>query len=207
MSATNRGGTRIVNDAYNTPSWCVRRLVEKATFLNNLPGMSRRVSRWLEPAAGPGQLIDALNGVLVGRPHWDACEINASHEAALGACAKNVVIGDFRDMPVVSGTYDIIISNPPYNLAMEFIKKSLEWEPKYVAMLLRLNFMGSDIRADFMQKHTPDLYIFPNRPQFVHGRTDNCEYTWALWDTSKEPGSPGKVVMLDATPLEERKLK
>lgn len=89
---------------------------------------------------------------------------------------------------------------------MEFIEKAMEFKPKYTVMLLRTNFLASEDRSDFMSNYTPDLYVLPNRPCFVRGKSDNSEYSFMVWDRDKPHGAPGKIVMLDTTPLVERKL-
>lgn len=209
MSATNRnkpGHERVANDLYSTPSWCVRRLVEGFPELCDLSMSSRGV--WLEPAVGKGHIIEAVNSVIPVRPFWDACEIDAAtvEEGALQNVEPgNLFIGDFKDFEP-SNKYQVIITNPPYSLAMDFVEKAMSMQPKYVIMLLRTNFLASEGRASFMQAHTPDLYVLPNRPTFVRGKSDNTEYAWFVWDRDKEPGTPGKVVMLATTPVAERKL-
>lgn len=206
MSATNRNKSehpRIANDLYSTPSWCIRRLVEKFPELCSLNMHSRGV--WLEPAAGKGNLIQELNLTLPSRPIWDAFDIDAQHEAELKKLG-DTTIGDFRHMTVKQHAYEVIITNPPYSIAMPFIEKAMQFNPKYTIMLLRTNFLASEARANFMQNHTPDVYVLPNRPCFVRGKSDNTEYCWCVWDRDKAPGSPGKLVMLDTTPLAERKL-
>lgn len=51
MSATGRSDVRRLDDFYATPAWCVRRLLEGV----NPPG-----GLWLEPCAGDGAIIRAV---------------------------------------------------------------------------------------------------------------------------------------------------
>lgn len=53
---------------------------------------------------------------------------------------------------------DIIITNPPFNLATQIIEKALldVKEDGYVIMLLRLNFFGSKEREKFFEKYLPE---------------------------------------------------
>lgn len=67
-------------------------------------------------------------------------------------------------------TPEIIISNPPFNLALDFIKKWLElvddWG--FVIYLLRLNFVWSKIRKSFFDKHMPKyIYVHHERMNFI----------------------------------------
>jgi len=81
--------------------------------------------------------------------------------------------------------YDIIISNPPFILAMEFIKKSLDIvsDGGFVVMLLRLNFFGSKKRKPFWEEHMPKYAFVHNaRMSFTSdGKTDSIEYMHAVW--------------------------
>ena len=57
--------------------------------------------------------------------------------------------------------YDMIITNPPFNIALEIINKALDdvVSGGFVIMLLRLNFLGSKQRYEFWQNNMPK-YIF-----------------------------------------------
>lgn len=67
MTATGRGAERVDLDAYPTPSWCVRRLLEAVDLPLELPAErgtlthGTRGARWLEPCAGDGAIIRAAN--------------------------------------------------------------------------------------------------------------------------------------------------
>jgi hypothetical protein len=113
---------------------------------------------------------------------------------------------------------DLIITNPPYNLAEQFLRQSLK-ESRCVVYLLRINFLGSAKRKAFFDKHRPThLYVHSERPSFVDvcgkckvkyqkaakiktcpecgGRvkagTDATEYAWFVWDSDgimeEDPG-------------------
>ena len=86
------------------------------------------------------------------------------------------------------GLQDVIITNPPFSLAMEFLNKSLAvtTEKGIVIMLLRLGFMASKKRYEFMKENPPtDLYILHKRPSFTGKGTDSQEYAWCIWDKIK----------------------
>src|SRR6516162_8138921 len=84
------------------------------------------------------------------------------------------------------GSYDLIITNPPYSKSLEFIQRaiSLRSEHGAVAMLLRLNFLCSQQRASWrMRSNTPTgLYPSPRRPDFTGGGGDATEYARFVWD-------------------------
>ena len=74
-------------------------------------------------------------------------------------------------------------------------------------MLLRLNFLGSQERSDYLREHMPDIYVIPNRPSFTGGKTDSIEYAWFVWSKYNDYGknSSGKIVILETTPANIRK--
>lgn len=208
MSATGRGSERNEEDFYETPAWCVRRLLEKVA----LPA-----GRWLEPGAGNGAIIAAVNEfrddvqwmavekrpVLV--PGWflqpnyhlswwrtDFLDESAGYVSALAGA---------------DGTgFKVALGNPPYTLAQAFADRCFMLA-ETTALLLRLNFLGSEERAEWWEKHPADVYVLPNRPSFcVKVKCPNCK-TGATYpaDTKTLPslclkcGAKNKITRTDAT--------
>lgn len=200
MSATGRGGARVADDYYPTPPWCTRRLVEGVS----LPG-----GTYLEPAAGDGAIISEVQRL---RPDitWGAVELREACRAQLGRLVhpQALVIGDFlalgrawaAHLPPGQKPYTGVITNPPYAFAQEFIEASLQIA-HVVVMLLRINFLGSERRYQLLSEHRPDVYVLPNRPCFVGGRSDATEYAWFIWG----PGQGGHLSILPLTSTEERR--
>lgn len=87
--------------------------------------------------------------------------------------------------------YDIIITNPPFNLAQEIIQKALTvvQDGGYVIMLLRLNFFGSKARKNFWEKQMPVYaYVHNRRMSFTDdGKTDSIEYMHCVWQRGNYP--------------------
>lgn len=197
MSSTNRGYQKARDDFYPTPTWCVRRLLER------LPLPS---GRWLEPGAGEGAIIRA-----VSRPdvRWTAIELRPECRKDLEVLVNSsrVFIGDYlasaQAHPLGKQSFDVILANPPFSYAMEFVQESLRRAPM-VAMLLRLNFLGSGKRSEFMRMHCPDVYVLPDRPSFTGEGTDSIEYAWFFWGHGMATRRTGKVAVLDSTPTSER---
>ncbi len=201
MSATNRGGTRAAYDTYATPAWCVHRLLDRI-------GHTLPRGRWLEPCAGDGAIIRAVEawGNVSGYPFtevpvtWATNDVRTIYPTV--PCVYERFIGDYlfwRDGICA----DVVITNPPYSLAQPIIERALT-HARIVIMLLRLNFIASARRAAFMLNNPPDVYVLPNRPSFTGGGTDAIEYAWFVWRT--EPGRVrGTIEVLDTTPASERR--
>ena len=199
VSATGRKkGVRVEQDVYPTPAWCVRRLLEKVP----LPG-----GYWLEPCAGEGHIISAVSRVRTDVA-WHAVEYRTECASGLSTLVgpEQAVSGDFLTFaPYWASTsptprYQVILTNPPYGQAMEFIEACLPLAEN-VVMLLRLNFLASTTRHRFMSTHTPDVAVLPNRPSFVGGKTDATEYCWMIWGRQ----ATGRLIYLDCTPSGERR--
>lgn len=206
MSSTNRGSQRSPADNYKTPSWCTRRLLEAR------PDLLKRKGYWLEPCAGMGDIIKVVHEFQPSI-RVDAVELRKECsktldglENVISACPKN-----FLEFEVPTGfKYAVTITNPPFRLAQEVLEHCLEITKGEVIMLLRLNYVGSEKRFDFMARQMAnDILVLPNRPPFSrdkHGKwgTDSIEYAWFCWDT-ENPTATGRLRMLPLTPLEERK--
>jgi len=86
---------------------------------------------------------------------------------------------------------DIIITNPPFNLALEVIQKALEdvKDDGFVVMLLRLNFFGSKKRKPFFDRYPPlACYVHSQRMKFSDSSgTDSIEYMHCIWQKGVVP--------------------
>jgi len=194
MSSTGRKTKRMAYDFYPTPKWCMERLYEALPLPDG---------KWLDPAAGDGAFLKNKNA------NWTALEIQPKFQQELVSIAgtNNVIIESYLTAQLLP-IYNVIITNPPFSLALEFIKRSIELKPKFVIMLLRLNFLGSVERSDYLRDHMPDIYVLPNRPSFNDkGKTDSIEYAWFVWKYDNQYGksSAGTIKLLANTKLEDRK--
>lgn len=174
MSATNRGTKRNENDFYETPGWVTRAIVPHLRSM----GLLDPDKKILEPAAGRGAIINELvsHGVFVGNVH--SYEIDEGRAEASGSCCD-----DFLSIAELPVKFDLIITNPPYSLALEFAQHSLTFlRPGGVlALLTRLNWLASQKRATWLRSHTPSVFVLPKRPSFTGTGTDATDYAWMLW--------------------------
>ena len=167
MSATGRGAIRQPDDFYATPAWATRVI---------LPRLGEP-DRILEPCAGAGAIVTEC------RRQWpdatiDAVELDADRCAAIEG-ADHALCRDWLGMPY-QGRHSLIVTNPPFKLALPFIERALVLADT-VAMLLRLNFLGSQKRAPFWRQNPCGVYVLPKRPSFTGGKTDACEYAWFVF--------------------------
>lgn len=156
MSATNRGTIRNVNDFYPTPLYTIDSLIKNIDF--------NKVSSFLEPCKGDGIIYNNIN-----------CSIKTYCELS-EEIPKNYLNTTY-------GKFDLIITNPPFSLAKEFLEKSIK-EADCVCYLLRLNFLGSQKRKLFWENiSTPNkLLVLSKRPSFTGKGTDATDYAWFCWD-------------------------
>lgn len=196
MSSTNRGYERHISDFYITPQEPIKNFLN--TFLS-IESLDER-SLILDPSAGGNGKYDMPYPAVLSN---------------LGF--KNIATSDIR-YDSNAGTHqdflksvhmlylDLIITNPPFNLALDFIKKALDDVKSggFVVMLLRLNFFGSQGRHKFFQENMPKycfihskrISFFPedftfkffNKKKneweskfYAAGSTDSCEYAHFVW--------------------------
>lgn len=174
MSSTNRNEDS--TELWETPFWCVRRLLEEAF----LP-----VGEWLEPMAGTGRLIHAVNRDLPGI-NWTACELRSECAPRLklvpGAKSVQCPVDFLKDFspdkfrgkkpvdvdPRVS-MYDVGIANPAFSLTFDTLSKMLVC-CEHVALLQRANWLGSGVnngKHEFLRNFHPDVYLIPDRVKFL----------------------------------------
>jgi hypothetical protein len=172
VSATGRSPVRLDQDVYPTPGYCI----DKLLVWLDLNGRDGEPLTFFEPCRGDGAIYDRLPA-----------------EVRKGYCE----IREGTDYLATSiGRQDIIITNPPYSLALPFLRKSLS-EADTVVYLLRLNFLGSAARKPFWDTYPPThLFTITPRPRFVNGGSDACEYGWFLWDRGERVLTPRRFVVL-----------
>lgn len=220
MTSAGRGPRLSDKDRYPTPPWPVHRFLEEWPFLKHAG------PRWLEPCAGEGSIIRAVNQYRreQGLPsvEWTAADIYDTRQQLedSGVAPDHIHVGDFLwhrgddDSEVepqgplldfAGSDFDVVITNPPFRYAMEFIDHCLEIA-KCVIMLERANFPGSRERNDFFRSHVPDQHFVPDRIDFSgDGNADSVECSWFVWGPGDKAKKQGRYFILKHTPLEERK--
>ena len=154
-------------DFYPTPTWATRALLEKEQFDGEI---------W-EPACGDGRMARVLaeTGNLVL-----ATDLN---NFGFGETGVDFLASDRRSANIVT--------NPPFNLAEEFLAKALESARHKVALLLRLAFLEGAKRAvNIYDKAPPSrVWVLSERITMYPGHSKiagngTIAFAWFVWDKS-----------------------
>lgn len=155
----NPNQKRHASDFYPTPPEVTYALLR---FLN----LPKDVAIW-EPAAGEGDMVQAM---------WEWGHLVTGTDIVWGY--------DFLTQPLKP--CDWIITNPPFALAEEFIKRCIEHERPF-ALLLKSQFWHARRRLDLFREHPP-AYICPLtwRPDFLFKQHEKrsaplMDVMWCIW--------------------------
>lgn len=189
---------RHVDDFYETPAWCLEAI---------WPHVRPVTGVVLDPCAGNGAVL-AFLAANYDRSQVNGCELDRARcdeAAGQGAwCQHGDWLADEHPRTLRGEWPKLVFTNPPYRHAMAFVQKALEVTRPVggtTCMLLRLNWLASQRRADWMRQHTPDVYVLPRRPSFTpDGKTDATEYAWMVWG----PRRGGRIHILHLPERVER---
>lgn len=162
LSRTNEGDGL---DFWKTPPQATKALLEKEHFHGNI----------LEPACGTGEMSEELR-----RKYQHVYSSDIVHR---GYEFQSYAFDFFEEV----GIFDNVITNPPFNLAEEFVRKALDVASQKVAMLLKLEFLQANSRLDlFTTTPLKTVYIFSYRVPFHQsGYSEpitNQRYAWYVWE-------------------------
>lgn len=189
MSATGRsasagtGHVRHPDDFYRTPEWCVRAIVRHIEIPEG--------ATVLDPACGDGAILDVIQDI---RPDVRTVGIELDPSRAAIASRRHGIIGgaDALALSALWWAADVVVMNPPFSLAMEFIERAIA-NAKLTICLQRLSWMSGQKRTAFWRRHPADAYILPRRPSFTGKGTDAADYAWYAWGE----GLGGRWFVLD----------
>lgn len=142
-----------------------------------------------------------LNGGIDITPHYDAAHIASSLESVL------------RDYPCVA-PYDLIITNPPFSLAHEWVPKLRRLlASDGVLCLLLPNGYGQrgEEKAEIFEKDVPFRQLRISGPIEFKGPTqgaDQRDYSWFCWNHPERIQSPEwRCTQLPRLPSDQRRWK
>lgn len=135
LGFTESGRLRSTNEYYRDPPEATEALLRAERF----SGLS-----W-DPACGVGTIPMAM--VAAGLE----CMGSDIVDRGYGSDPRYYGPGNFLDAQVENSGCDNIISNPPFNLARQFVDKALSIATHKVAMLLPLTFLEGAARARWLE--------------------------------------------------------
>ena len=196
MSSTNRSNKRDGHrdDYYVTPPWCVREFLrfwdDSCQMMNYFQTMDRPPVI-LDPCAGGDQTNPMTYPMVLQEWGLHPISMDIRMDSPCMFPGTNFLTEDLTGLKA-----DMVITNPPYNLAVDIINKSMEVvRPMgWVVMLLRLNFLGSQRRGRWYKNQMPhSVFTHSKRPGFYPDNwrelmphldkkgTDSCEYAHFVW--------------------------
>lgn len=165
MSQRASGYRRVKRDAYQTPEWVTELLIPEIAEY-------RDGGKVWEPATGKGQMSVVL------KRHYNVT-------------ASDIKTGtDFLKAKNRKGVTKII-TNPPYNLAEDFINHAFEVLPAkgMIAMLLRVDFDSAKTRNWMFggNKFFAKKIVLTKRIAWFKskGSGPSENHAWFIWDMSK----------------------
>jgi hypothetical protein len=185
MSSTQRSNSRSLHvaDYYVTPIDQIVKFLKE--FKNHEDILLKNDIKILDPCAG-GDLKhfmsypEALKQVEIY--NIDTIDIR---EDSLACIKTDYLIYNCKNK------YDLIITNPPFNIAESIIRKALEdvKDNGWVIMLLRLNYFEGKLRKDFWLNNMATYsFVHSKRMSFTdEGGTDSVAYMHCVWRKGYKP--------------------
>jgi hypothetical protein len=144
----------------------------------SLASIEKLPNQILEPACGSGVIAKVLTELGHTVYTSDVYDYGYPGTDVYDYLTANGRKGDFG-----------VVTNPPYRLAEEFVRKAVE-ESSFVAMLLRLNFLEGIRREKFFAKHPPSrVWVASRRLPMMHrlgwtgkeAPSNQC-HAWFVWE-------------------------
>lgn len=176
------------NDFYPTPPELCRAALCKSQVSTQFPMI-------LDPGCGDGPWGKAAY------TRWPNACITGVDIRDVDPGYNHFIKGDFlsrsMDWRTAYTGYDLIIGNPPYKFAEQFVRQSIDMlrPDGEVIFLLRLAFLESDRRGNGLFKELPprEVFVSTRRVSFTGNRkTDDTAYAIYIW----QKGNPLNVTYL-----------
>lgn len=172
-------------DFFPTPPWATRALIDHV--IDPISYAFPMDSVW-EPAAGEGHMVNVLQESFPRVRASDVHDHGKGFEIGSFVGKKSLDLGDIApDWIDGHDDYDWVITNPPFNLAMEFWERARDLGNSGCALLMRLNWLEGGARYNkIFKEDPPHVYVFSERVAMVKGRYDPeassaTAYAWFVW--------------------------
>lgn len=167
-------------DFFPTPPWATRAFL---AVLENRGWVEPGQTVW-EPACGEGHMAEPL------REAFARVYASDVHDYGCGYAAGSFLGDEGLELDVARPPFkpDWIITNPPFNLALPFLRRALEQAEVGVAFLARLAWVESQERFHDVFSWRPPALIAQSvdRIPMLEGRYDpsastTMAYAWFVW--------------------------
>ena len=151
-------------DAYYTPEWMVRILLDRLPIRGSV----------LEPCVGDGAIARHLQDIARVRTN----DIDPAVESDFRLDARRPELWE-------RGPWDWVITNPPFSYAEQIIPQAFEATEYGVAALLRLSWLEpTQGRRNFLAEHPPTQLIVMPRHKFDRASAgqDSVTTAWFVWE-------------------------
>ena len=189
MAQRTEGKTSL--DDFPTPPWATRALLEHVVTSKGSMGSMT----CLEPACGRGHMTVALAEYFGDVVSYDVFDYGFGS------------VANFLKTKHDAGSFDWVITNPPFKLAEDFIERSMKIARHGVAMLTRTVFIESVGRYErlFRPKPPTSFSQFVERVPMVKGRIDKkastaTGYGWLVWEKDR----PGRSKLIWIPPCRKQ---
>ena len=152
-------------DFYPTPKWATYALMENEKFDGDI---------W-EPSCGNGAMSEVI------KKYGNDVYSSDLHDRGYGDVGINFL--------ETEKTYSNIITNPPYNIAQEFVEHATKSSKRKFAFLLRLAFLEGVGGANtiFVENPPSRVWVFSERITFypegvIKAGSGTTAYAWFVWD-------------------------
>lgn len=188
LVGSNPARGRVLNDYYATSPEATIKFLDSFIADEKLVAANLDI---LEPAVGGGHIADVL------KEHFWNSTIDVADlvdRGYPGTKEQNFLLDN------IEGTWDLVITNPPFKNVNEFIYKALEVSERYVVMFAKLQLLESKSRY-ILFNSTPfkSVYVHSSRVQvYPNGKEVNengkpwaspMAFAWFVWD-KKYDGIP-----------------
>ena len=170
---TKREVSKSYSDLYTTPQEAMDALCKHVTFDKSLT--------YFEPCKGIGNISDYMKTKL---------DIHMETNELFGYSESDFTEDYLKPRKKVSDgwDYDVIVTNPPYRIAQEFVQEGFKYA-KVQYHLLRLNFLEGKRRKQelYSQQHLKRVFLFSYRISCAKGvqeepQANAVAYAWFEFD-------------------------
>lgn len=154
---------RQAEDFYPTPAYVTKALLKNYQFSGKI---------W-EPACGDGRMAEVI------KQYYPYVECSDLIDRGYGESGVDFLNSTRRS--------DNIITNPPFNLAYEFIVQGLKLSDKCLALLLPIRYLTGKKRAKLYAEFPPaKVIVIPNKVDFLGFGSPAMEFAWFVWEKGKK---------------------